>query len=71
LAGWLSHPRGPNIAVTIHNIVALVAGILHMTDMVSDMQGKSPEKDQRTRQRNVFYGYLDILIVVALLLWLL
>ena len=65
IAGWLIHPPGgPNVAVTIYNIGALVASAFHFVGVAL---APTSQEVSSHRRSEVILAYLGVLIFMALL----
>jgi PAS domain S-box-containing protein len=66
VAGWLiGPPGGPNVAVTIHNIEALLGSVFHVVSAA--LAGATSEKVSNHRKSRVLLAYLGVLVFTALL----
>jgi hypothetical protein len=68
IAGFLLPAKGPNAVITIHNISACLAGILHFTGATLALLGFQPEHDVRKRKfrlASIFTGIFAFLAILT------
>jgi PAS domain S-box-containing protein len=66
-AGWLIGPFGPNVNVTIFNVVVLLAAICHTGGVLSSLGGSGRAAHPGRRAPRVALAYLAAVAAIALL----
>jgi len=68
VAGWLiGPPGGPNVAVTIHNVGALLGSVFHAAGAILTSAGVTSETVSKRRKLQMILAYLGVLVFMALL----
>jgi PAS domain S-box-containing protein len=68
IAGFFFQTRGPNANITIYNVSAFLAGVLHLAGAVLVLVGFPPEQDARKRRHNfiiLFSGIFAVLMILT------
>ena len=67
IAGFLLQAKGPNAVITIHNVSAFLAGVLHLTGATLAFVGFQPEEDIHKRKFKFIIIYSGITAFLVIL----